>query len=92
MRPADPGPDATVWVGLDIDPSNCETHIKLIFETMIFLAPEAEDKYLEFDVYQQRYPTEASAQAGHDQAVTWAQDTWFMNAKEDITNDHPPTT
>ena|SRR5215813_4485667 len=39
----------------------------LIFETMIF-TPDGEI------VYQERYPTEAAALGGHDQAISWARD------------------
>ena len=75
---------STVWVGLDMGLSMYETHIKLIFETMIFLAPEAEDKYLGFDVYQQRYPHRGiRAGGGTTRPSPGPKTPCSMNAKEE---------
>lgn len=55
---------STVWLG--IDHGFGRSHVPLIFETMIFAASD------ELDQQTWRYPTEAAALAGHDQAVAWA--------------------
>jgi hypothetical protein len=64
---------STVWLGLD--------HAifggpPLIFETMIFVDGDSSVPNVE---YQQRYSTEATARAGHDQAVSQAKD-WQKSA------------
>ncbi|WP_329521199.1 hypothetical protein [Spirillospora sp. NBC_01491] len=51
----------TVWLGADYDLSPSGPPI--LFQTMIFDAARRPAEYLE------RYPTEAAALAGHDQAV-----------------------
>jgi hypothetical protein len=75
---------STVWLGMDMSFSFLqEPHIPLIFETMIFLAPDPNaDRVFGESVYQTRYPTEESALAGHDQAVAWAKQTLFFQDKE----------
>jgi hypothetical protein len=50
---------STVWLGLDHNFN--PTGPPLIFETMVFGGPLNEEQW--------RYPTEAAALAGHDQAV-----------------------
>lgn len=54
---------STVWVGLDLGHGS---DVPLIFETMIF-GPEGTGD----EQYCERYPTEAAALAGHDQAVEY---------------------
>jgi hypothetical protein len=85
---------STVWLGIDHNFSFQEPRIPLIFETMIFLAVPENDKFDMFgnerglgeSVYQDRYPTEESALAGHDRAVEWAKDQLFLKEKEAETN------
>ena len=72
---------STVWLGLDHGYGM--TPVPLIFETMIFAPKDAtvgrEDwetggdasgtAPVDLDQYQERYPTEEAAQAGHDRAL-----------------------
>jgi hypothetical protein len=72
---------STVWLGLDHGFGM--TPVPLIFETMIFAPKDAtvgrEDwetggdasgtAPVDLDQYQERYPTEEAAQAGHDRAL-----------------------
>jgi len=72
---------STVWLGLDHGYGM--TPVPLIFETMIFAPKDAtvgrEDRGtggdasgtapVDLDQYQERYPTEEAAQAGHDRAL-----------------------
>lgn len=87
---------STVWIGLDLGSSyRGGPYVKLIYETMVFLAPEDRsdpNRIFGESVYCDRHPTEEAARAGHDQAVAWAKQELFMTVKEDITNDHHPET
>lgn len=58
----DGGVVSTVWLGID---HGFGGGPPLIFETMVFLRGRSSE------VYCDRYPTEAAALAGHDQAVAW---------------------
>jgi hypothetical protein len=71
---------STVWIGLDHGFGM--SHAPLIFETMIFApkdvtigredwedSDDAAGTMADLDQYQERYATEAAAQAGHDRAL-----------------------
>lgn len=75
---------STVWIGTDMSFAfGREPHVPLIFETMAFLAKEPESDYaLGESVYCERWPTEAAALAGHDQAVEWVKDKLFFKETE----------
>lgn len=62
MTEFDGGAVSTVWVGFD---QGSLGGPPLIFETAVFLRGGSSPSYCD------RYPTEAAALAGHDQAVAW---------------------
>lgn len=76
---------STVWLGLDHGFGM--SHAPVIFETMIF-PPGDEDPRTsvaaEFDEYQERYPTEQAAQAGHDRALSFMRERLGEDALADI--------
>ena len=88
---------STVWLGLDHGFGM--TPVPLIFETMIFAPKDAtvgrEDwetggdasgtAPVDLDQYQERYPTEEAAQAGHDRALAAMVEQLGGDAAADIT-------
>jgi hypothetical protein len=75
---------STVWLGLDHSFGHCRA--PLIFETMIFPpGDEAGGESIWFDEYQERYPTEEAAQAGHDRALAWIVEKLGPDSVADIT-------
>ena len=88
---------STVWLGLDHGFGM--TPVPLIFETMIFAPKDAtvgrEDwetggdasgtAPVDLDQYQERYPTEEAAQAGHDRALAAMVEHLGGDAAADIT-------
>jgi hypothetical protein len=78
----------TIWLGIN-DPLRCLYQggpPVAIFETMIFAPGDVrlsgdDDLHL----YQERYPTEAAAQAGHDRALAAVVDRLGADAAADIT-------
>ena len=88
---------STVWLGLDHGYGM--TPVPLIFETMIFAPKDAtvgrEDwetggdasgtAPVDLDQYQERYPTEEAAQAGHDRALAAMVEQLGGDAAADIT-------
>ncbi len=64
---------STIWLGIDYGFG--KSPAPLIFETMIFAPKDAtigrgaSGVPVDLDEYQERYPTEAAAQAGHDRAL-----------------------
>jgi hypothetical protein len=75
---------STVWLG--IDHSFGMSRAPLIFETMIFPpGDEAGGGSVWADEYCDRYPTEAAAHAGHDQALSWVRGRLGDDSTADIT-------
>jgi hypothetical protein len=64
---------STVWLGMDHNFH--DSGAPLIFETMIFGLSE------DVDEYQERYPTEDAARAGHDRALALVRD-WLPGCRE----------
>lgn len=74
---------STVWLG--IDHSFGFSGIPIIFETMIFPPGDEAGEYgMMSEEYQDRYPTEVAAQAGHDRALSWLRDKLGDDALADI--------
>jgi hypothetical protein len=60
---------SSVWLGLD---HNFFGGTPLIFETMVFPPGDEADRHgVWSENYQERYPSEAAALAGHDRALAW---------------------
>lgn len=59
---------STVWLACDHSIGFPVSGPPILFETMIFGPEDWQGEYVE------RYPTEAAALAGHDQAVAWLRD------------------
>lgn len=60
---------STVWLGID---HSFGSGIPVIFETMVFPpGDESGEHGVMSEEYQERYPTETAAQAGHDRALAW---------------------
>ena len=78
---------STVWLGIDhsLNPfRNGWPSPPVIFETMIFPpGDEADGDSVWSGEYQERYSTEAAAQAGHDRALSWLRE----KLGDDITAD-----
>jgi hypothetical protein len=74
---------STVWIGIN---HNFRPGPPLIFETMIFAPSDVtiDGTAPDLDRYQERYPTEAAAQAGHDRALAAMVDWLGADAVADI--------
>jgi hypothetical protein len=83
----------TIWLGLDGNLNPFAKVPPLIFETMIF--PPGDVTISgggELDDYQDRYATEAAAQAGHDRALAWVVEKLGLDSSADITGPLVPGT
>ena len=60
---------STIWLGLDHGFSLEPAALPVIFETMVFPAPEHKGKRLALEYDCQRYCTEEEALAGHEETV-----------------------
>lgn len=74
---------STVWLGLN---HNFIGHgPPLIFETMVFPPGDEAGKHgIMSEEYCERYPTEESAQAGHDRALSWVREKLGDDSASDI--------
>ena len=73
---------STVWLGID---HSFGHGAPIIFETMIFPpGDEAGEHGIMSEEYQDRYATEAAAQAGHDRALSWLREKLGDDALADI--------
>lgn len=86
---------STVWLGIDHGLSRFmgAPDVPIIFETMIFAPGDVtigtDD---DLDQYQERYPTEAAAQAGHDRALAAVVEKLGPESVADITGPLVPGT